>query len=67
MKDMNFPIDIIWIDENMLVADISKNVAPESYPETFSPRSRVLYVFEINAGISDKEDIKIGDRVDFSI
>ncbi|MEX0930907.1 MAG: DUF192 domain-containing protein, partial [Candidatus Paceibacterota bacterium] len=28
MKDMHFPIDIIYIDENFLVVDIHENVSP---------------------------------------
>ncbi|MDX1536041.1 MAG: DUF192 domain-containing protein, partial [Candidatus Spechtbacterales bacterium] len=35
MKEMNFPIDIIWIGEDMRVVDITKNAKPESYPKRF--------------------------------
>ena len=63
MKEMNFPIDIIWIDENFVIADITKHAAPESFPKTFFPVLPVRYVLEVNAGWSDKNGIKVGDKV----
>ena len=66
MKDMNFPLDIIWITEDLLVAGISKNVPVESYPETVSSDVPVRYVFEINALESDERGIKTGDSVFFN-
>jgi hypothetical protein len=44
MKDMKFPIDIIWLApleggnrEEVKVVYIKKDARPESYPETFEP------------------------------
>jgi len=65
MKDMNFPIDIIWIDENLRVVYIKKNARPESYPESFTPDQDAKYVLEVVAGFSDKYGLKEGDRVEF--
>ena len=64
MKDMNFPIDIIWIDENLKVIFIKKNAVPESYPEVFTSPQNSKYVLEVVAGFSDKYNIKIGDKVE---
>lgn len=64
MKDMNFAIDIIWVDEEKKVVDIRENANPESYPaETFYPSYPALYVLEINAGLVEKYGIKVGDSV----
>ncbi|KKU49768.1 MAG: hypothetical protein UX71_C0006G0021 [Parcubacteria group bacterium GW2011_GWA1_47_10] len=63
MKEMNFPIDIIWITENMQVVHVEKNAAPESYPETFGPDAYIKYVLEVPAGYSDKNNLKVGDRI----
>jgi len=63
MKDMNFPIDIIWIDERWRVVDITYGARPDAFPEIFSPRVPVRYVLEVNAG--EARDIKIGDDVTF--
>lgn len=65
MKDMKFPLDIIWIDEKLTIVDMAKNLSPETFPATFSPSSPVKYVIEINAGWSDKNNITIGDKVSF--
>lgn len=63
MKDMRFPIDIIWIGADLRVTDITRNAVPESYPETFSPSGPVLHVLEVNAGFADRYGIRPGDRV----
>lgn len=63
MKDMLFPIDIIWIDENFKIVHIEKNIGPETYPKTFYPDSFARYVLEIKAGESQMLQIKIGDSV----
>lgn len=66
MKDMRFPIDIIWIDEGYKVIDITKNIPPESFPNNFRPSSPAQYALEVNAGFADRNNISIGDLVDFS-
>ncbi|OGM97057.1 MAG: hypothetical protein A3B86_02905 [Candidatus Yanofskybacteria bacterium RIFCSPHIGHO2_02_FULL_38_22b] len=65
MKDMKFPLDIIWIDEKKTMVDMAKNLSPEIFPATFSPSSPVKYVLEINAGWSDRHNIKVGDTISF--
>lgn len=65
MKDMNFPIDIIWLDENLKVVYIKKNALPQSYPESFSPGTNAKYVLEVNAGFSEKNNLKEGDTAEF--
>lgn len=63
MKDMNFSIDIIWLDESGRVVDVKKGATPESYPETFRPRAEALYVLEVNAGVVENAGVQIGDTV----
>ncbi len=70
MKDMKFPIDIIWIDENFnMVIYIKKDARPGSYPETYGPSSDSIenakYVLEVPSGFAEKNNLKIGDRVGF--
>lgn len=51
MKDMTFPLDIIWLDRNLRVLGVAENATPESYPkETFSSPENTSYVLELNAG-----------------
>lgn len=63
MKGMRFPIDIIWIDESFTVADITPNIIPESFPETFMPSERAPHVLEVNGGFAEEHGIPIGTMV----
>lgn len=65
MKDMNFPIDIIWIDENLAVNHIEKSVSPATYPTILYPESKAKYVLEVSAGQSDVIGLKLGDKIEF--
>jgi hypothetical protein len=65
MKEMNFPIDIAWLDKDKKITLIEKNVLPETYPQIFNPKSKNLYVLETKAGFFEKFGIKIGDFAEF--
>lgn len=60
MKEMNFPIDIIWLDENYQIVFIKENATPESYPEVFVSNALARYVLEIPAGFVQKHQLSIG-------
>jgi uncharacterized protein len=61
MKDMLFPLDILWLDQNFKVVEIKRNISPASYPETFNSPLPAKYVLEINAGLSERFNFQIGD------
>ena len=63
MKNMKFPIDIIWLDENLRIINIEKNITPDSFPKKFTPRLPAKYVLEVNGGWSDKNKIKEGVNI----
>ena len=63
MKDMKFPIDIIWLDENLQIINIEKNITPDTFPKKFMPRLPAKYALEINAGWSDKNKVKEGVNI----
>lgn len=65
MKDMNFPIDIIWLDTFMNTVFITKNAEPSSYPSIFTPPVLIKYVLEVPAGFADKNNVKNGDQASF--
>ena len=50
MKDMRFPIDIVWLDESYKVVDIARSMSPNSFPHVFYPPRPVKYVLETNPG-----------------
>lgn len=68
MKDMNFPIDIIWIHDNRIV-DITENIPPEKDNKLtiYKPSKPVKFVLEVNAGFSEKNNFKVGDTVEISL
>lgn len=65
MKDMKFPLDVIWINEDRIVG-FSENVSiPSGDHIPFMNSSEpVDLVLEINAGLVQKLDIKVGDQVE---
>jgi len=63
MKDMLFPIDIIWIDKNLQIVHIAENVAPSTYPQVFLPQVDARFVLEMNAFIVSSLKIQVGDRL----
>lgn len=69
MQGMKFPIDIIWLDDNKIV-DISKNVprpTDANNLQIYHSQSEVNYVLEVMAGYADKNNIKIGDTVEYKL
>lgn len=64
MKDMNFPIDMIWISESLRVVAVKKDARPESYPTAYGPNEKTKYVLEVVSGFGDKYNIKEGDSIE---
>jgi uncharacterized membrane protein (UPF0127 family) len=65
MKDMHFPIDIIWLDKNKVVVNLKHNVDPSTYPFVFYPPKASLYVLEVRAGFINDKGLKLGDEILF--
>jgi YVTN family beta-propeller protein len=68
MKEMRFPLDIIWINETGRIVEISQNVpvpAADAGLVSYGPPEPVQYVLEVNAGFAERNNIQIGERVDF--
>ncbi|MFA5132428.1 MAG: DUF192 domain-containing protein [Candidatus Paceibacterota bacterium] len=69
MKDMLFPLDIIWINQSGVVVHIERDVTPESYtgskenPKTFINTPDALYVLEINTGKAEEYGLYLGSKV----
>lgn len=67
MKDMNYPIDILWLNDRKEVVHIEQHILPESYPRTFMPRVPARYVLELPADATEKHGIKQGDSATFRL
>lgn len=61
MKDMQFPLDILWINNGKIV-HIEKKVS-ENFTGILSSPEKADRVLEINVGLADSYGIKIGDMV----
>ncbi len=67
MKEMKFPLDIIWIGPDQTVVGWENDVKPQTYPQTFSPPAPVKWVLEINAAHPLTDKLQIGERVNWQI
>jgi uncharacterized protein len=69
MKDMEFPLDIIWIKDNTIIgitANVPVPISQENLPIYASP-AEVNYVLEVNAGFCEKNNFKIGDKANLNL
>jgi len=70
MKDMKFPIDIIWIGRDKSVIDIENSLKPCNSGflcSTYEPDGDSLYVLETVSGFAQKYGIVKGTIVEFSL
>lgn len=63
MRNMEFSLDVYWLDGRGVIVDMWQNAHPESYPQIFEPREYAYYILEVNAGFSEVYNIDIGDQV----
>ena len=66
MKNTEFPLDIIYINKKKEIVRIQKNAKPfdnKSLPSSLP----VLYVLEINGGLSDSWGINLGDSIEWTV
>lgn len=68
MKDMRFPIDIVWVRENRIIG-VVENADPqigatESELKVYTPPSSVDSVIELHAGAFAASHAQVGDEID---
>jgi uncharacterized protein len=62
MKNMNFPIDAVWLDKDKKVTTIVKNIPfDESTTAKHQPKTPARYIIELPAGTVDDAAISVGD------
>jgi uncharacterized membrane protein (UPF0127 family) len=68
MKNMRFPIDIIFINKNKVV-DIFQRVpvSKSDNPPTYTTHEKADQVLETNSGLSNEYKIKVGSEVKINL
>ena len=64
MKDMLFPIDIIWIANDGTIVYVVESATPESYPNAYLPPRAARYVLELPADWIRTHRVSTGEKVD---
>lgn len=64
MKDMSFPIDIIWIDEQGFIVHREIDISPDTYPQSFVSARPAKYILEIAANSSDIFGLTLGQKIE---
>jgi uncharacterized membrane protein (UPF0127 family) len=67
MKNMQFALDIIWIDREKKIIDIKENIPPcqDQDCPLFGLVEKAEYVLEVNSGFAKENEVKVGDKVTF--
>jgi len=67
MKNTKIPLDMVFLDKDMVVVEVKANVPPcTEDPCPSSPSSPAQYVLEINAGLAEKNNIVVGSKMSLS-
>lgn len=66
MKDMSFPIDIIWIADNRVIGFI-ENALPDDGQELYHAPAPIDYVLEVQSGYVRNNNIIEGDYLELNI
>ena len=65
MKNTEFPLDLIFIKEDLTIGSFQENAQPLN-ESSLSSKIPVQYVLEVNSGLIAQWGLKIGDRIDYA-
>ena len=57
-----YPIDVLFLDKNKIVAEMKENFAPFSF---YAPKNKSKFVIELLRGTIKKSKTKIKDKIEF--
>lgn len=67
MKDMNIPLDILWLDKDKDVVYIKQNVSPDlGTSVVMQPQTPSRYVLELSAGSVARSSLQVGQQATFN-
>ncbi|SIQ34125.1 hypothetical protein SAMN05421797_1011452 [Maribacter ulvicola] len=65
MKNTEFPLDIIYIKEDLKIASFQENAQPLN-EAGLSSQVPIKYVLEVNGGLTQELGLSVGDSISFS-
>ncbi|MDY6865513.1 MAG: DUF192 domain-containing protein [Halobacteriota archaeon] len=65
MKNMEIPIDMIWLDSNLSIVHIEDSVPPCKGGDcpTYTAPSKAMYILEVRANFTNRNDVQVGDQI----
>jgi uncharacterized membrane protein (UPF0127 family) len=68
MMNVNFNLDLIWINSNGNVVHIERDV-PSCFMNcpTYAPKEAARYVLELNSGVANELDLLVGSFVSINL
>lgn len=68
MKNMNFPLDLVYLDKDNKIQKIHKDIQPctEDPCATYLSIMKTYGVLEVNAGYADEHNLQVGDLFNIS-
>lgn len=70
MQNMQFAIDVLWLDEKLKIIDIKENLKPctsiFNCPE-YPPKKEAKYIIELSQGAVKRNAIKLASPVSVKI
>lgn len=63
MKNTEFPLDLIFIKKDSTIASFQENAKPLD-EKGLSSQVPVQFVLEVNAGLSERWNLEVGDKID---
>ena len=70
MKDMRFPIDIMWVDSNGRIVHIEEKLEPCPFAPvcpSYAPNADSQYVLETVSGFAQRHNIDLGTYIKFDL
>ena len=64
MKNTEFPLDLLFIKEDLTLASFQENAQPFD-EKGLSSKVPVKYVLEVNAGSVRQWGLEVGDRIEY--
>ncbi len=67
MKNMRFPIDILWLDRDKRIVHIEARVppCPRDPCPSYAPPAAAAFVLELKSGCAERHRLRVYDRLEF--